>query len=522
MKTTKSKRLKLGKSESGVSRAVIYCRVSTKEQTQNLSLATQEKQCRGFCKQHQFAVAEVFIERGESAKTAERTKFKEMLAYLRENKGQVQQVVVYSISRFARSIHDHLSVRNQIGRLGITLRSVTEPFDDSSTGKLMESILASFAQFDNDVRAERTVAGMQAAMEKGRWTFKPPLGYRSGSKDGPSILPDDERSPLVKEGFRLMSTGLYSQPQTLDMLRKRGLRTLKGKPVSTQTFSQMLRKPIYAGWIEVDGWGDRVKGDFEPLVDQDTFDTVQAVLDGKRPTALAYQRNHPDFPLRQFVKCGFCGRPLTGSSSTGRNKRRYAYYHCHAKECKAVRERKDDLERAFLIYLKRLQPKPGYLQLFNEIVLDVWRQKQRQCLTASVTLQANLDELNQNRERLEEAFLYDKVIDQQTYDRQKDKLDESLMLVEMDLRDAKASECDVEGVLNYAQHVISNAGRLWIEFNLEQKQRFQRVLFPQGVTFKDGEFGTDATCLIFKLLQRDGKESERVATPTGFEPVLPA
>jgi hypothetical protein len=39
------------------------------------------------------------------------------------------------------------------------------------------------------------------------------------------------------------------------------------------------------------------------------------------------QRNHPDFPLRGFVRCEACGRPLTGSWSKGRNGH-YAYYHC--------------------------------------------------------------------------------------------------------------------------------------------------------------------------------------------------
>jgi resolvase-like protein len=40
--------------------------------------------------------------------------------------------------------------------LGISLRSATEPIDDTSTGKLMEGVLTAFAQFDNDVRSDRT------------------------------------------------------------------------------------------------------------------------------------------------------------------------------------------------------------------------------------------------------------------------------------------------------------------------------------------------------------------------------
>jgi DNA invertase Pin-like site-specific DNA recombinase len=61
--------------------------------------------------------------------------------------------------------------------LGISLRSATEPIDDTSTGKLMEGVLAAFAQFDNDVRSDRTRAGMKAALELGRWVFLAPIGY---------------------------------------------------------------------------------------------------------------------------------------------------------------------------------------------------------------------------------------------------------------------------------------------------------------------------------------------------------
>jgi DNA invertase Pin-like site-specific DNA recombinase len=61
-------------------------------------------------------------------------------------------------------------------------RSVTEPIDDTSTGKLMEGVLAAFAQFDKDVRSERTRAGMRMALEHGRWMFIPPVGYLNAPK----------------------------------------------------------------------------------------------------------------------------------------------------------------------------------------------------------------------------------------------------------------------------------------------------------------------------------------------------
>jgi site-specific DNA recombinase len=502
-----------------MNRAVIYVRVSTADQVQNFSLSTQEKACRDYCARHSFDVDKIFREEGESAKTANRPEFQKMLAYCRENKGRVKWVVVYAVNRFARSSHDHSATRAFLAALGVSLRSVTENFDESSQGKLMENILAGFAQFDNEVRAERTVAGMKAAVQAGKWTFKAPPGYlNAGRNASPSLIHDPDRAPQVKQAFELFACGVHTKQKVLEMVTAAGLRTRHGKPISKQTFDQMLRKPVYAGWLQVKGWGERQRGDFEPLVSQDVFDAVQAILSGKRPSVTPRLRSHPDFPLRHFVKCGCCGRPLTASWAKGRAKlKRYGFYRCQNLKCKAVHVRKADLERGFVEFLERMQPKPQYMKLFNAIVLDVWKEKQAQNLTLSVSLKQRIEDLHKRRDRVEEAFMEEKAVDRETYQRRHDKLNEQIVLAEMEERDAKLEGYDVEAVLNFAEHVILNAARLWTEFSSDQKQRLQTVLFPQGVSFADGIYKTTETCLIFRLLQESEVEKTSLATLPGIE-----
>jgi hypothetical protein len=62
-----------------------------------------------------------------------------------------------------------------------------------------------------------------------------------------------------------------------------------------------------------------------------------------------------------------------------------------------------------------------------------------------------------------------------------------------------------------------NSARLWIEVSSDQKQRLQKVLFPQGVTFADGIYQTPETCLIFNLLQGFEGKKESLATLPGIE-----
>lgn len=347
-------------------RGVIYCRVSTKEQVDNLSLATQEKVCCEYCAHQGIEVAEVFIDKGESAKTVDRPEFQRLLKYCHENKGQVQYVVVYSLSRFARDAYSHLVTTAYLKKFGVTLRSATEPIAEDSSGKLMENILAAFAQFDNNVRAERTVAGMKAAIECGRWVHKAPLGYvnRVDASGKPTMVPDPRNSALIRKAFELFATGKYTKEQVRRAVTDLGLKTLAGKEVSPQTFDRLVRNPIYSGWVEEKQWKIRARGAFEALIDDETFDQVQAIISGRRPTATPYVRNHPDFPLRAFVRCGKCGTPLTGSWSKGRNKK-YAYYRCPGRKCKAVNVAKDELEGGFVSFLEKLRPKPEYIASGN-------------------------------------------------------------------------------------------------------------------------------------------------------------
>ena len=74
--------------------AIIYIRVSTKEQTENLSLPTQLRVCEEYCRREGYEILERFKEEGESAKTVDRSELQRLLAYCRSNKGKVHFLVV--------------------------------------------------------------------------------------------------------------------------------------------------------------------------------------------------------------------------------------------------------------------------------------------------------------------------------------------------------------------------------------------------------------------------------------------
>ena len=138
--------------------------------------------------------------------------------------------------------------RSLLQSLGISLRSATEPIDETSTGKLMEGVLAAFAQFDNDCRSDRTRAGMKAALELGRWVFLAPLGYLNAPRAiGTSLMPIRNALPIVRRVFEAYATGRFTKQQVLRQARAWGSacwwRELAGLPTVARS-----RMQASGGW----------------------------------------------------------------------------------------------------------------------------------------------------------------------------------------------------------------------------------------------------------------------------------
>jgi hypothetical protein len=218
------------------------------------------------------------------------------------NKGRVHFVVVFNLTRFARDKYDHFALRSHLQSLGISLRSATEPIDDTSTGKLMEGVLAAFAQFDNDCRSDRTRAGMKAALGLGRWVFLAPLGYLNAPRAiGKSLMADPERAPFVRRAFEEYATGRFTKEQLLQQAKAWGLTNRRGRPLTSQAIGMLLRNQLYAGIVDVPEYGVRARrGDFEPLISDDLFYRVQAVLSGRLPSTTPKQRAHPGLPATRL------------------------------------------------------------------------------------------------------------------------------------------------------------------------------------------------------------------------------
>ncbi len=501
--------------------AVIYTRVSTDKQVGNASLETQEKACRAFCAQNGWEPLRLFREEGESAKTADRPQLLAAIDFCHQMKPSPDFFVVYAVDRLARNAEDHLGIRARLSRVGTKLRSVTQALGEDPAEKFTETILAGAAEFDNALRAQKTVAGMKTRLSQGQRVWKAPIGYLN-TQDGlgqKTMIPDPERAPLVQKAFELFATGLHSKTDALKKVTELGLRTKSGRRLTLQDFKRLLSNPVYKGLVSVKCWNIESKGNFEPLVCEETFDEVQAILAGRKRGYVQRIQHNPDFPLRHFLKCGSCGRALTASWSKGRS-RKYGYYHCQNRKCVSpVNESKQSVESQFLALLQSLQPKSELIRLFKKIVSGVWEEKRIEAIAEYAVFERQMKELKERKNKLFELF-YGGAVGIDEFGERKAAIEQELILTGSRADDSRLKEEDLEGLLTFAESVLLDPASFWLGCSIDQKQRLQQILFPDGLQFADGSYRTASTCLLFSLLQTIEVEKLELVALTGIEPVF--
>jgi site-specific DNA recombinase len=478
---------------------IIYCRVSSKDQVDGTSLETQERHCRDWAERHQVSVLRAFIDKGESAKTIDRTEFLKAIAFCSQKKNGVTDFIVYKIDRFARSQDDHVSVRATLRRHGVELRSATEPINSTPVGRAMEGMISVFAEFDNNVRRERCVGGMLERLRQGVWVWRAPLGYMRPAK-GAHLLPDPVLAPYIRLAFTTYANGAHTYESLGRFLSERGMRTTVGKAPCAQLMHKILTNPLYCGIIEA--WGERHEGKFEPLVPRALFDQCQpgrkTLSSDKQP---ARSRYNPAFPLRRTV-CTQCGARLTGSFSRGSGGKRYPYYHHQKQNCAGARFLpKASFEATFIEYLQDIALDPRFEKLFAVIVRESWERELNASEVERSRIEREIDSLTRGRQQIFDLHRTGKYTDDEFLE-QKILVTERLGELQRRLAASPALDFPVDEALRECLPIVRNPAAMWARLDLENRIEFQNVVFVGGEIRFDGEsFWNSQLSRIYRLNQ---------------------
>src|SRR5207247_201818 len=122
--------------------------------------------------------------------------------------------------------------------------------------------------------------------------------------------------------------------------------------------------------------------------------------------------------------------------------------HCRGR-CRTVNISKAKLEEFFVDELARLQPTAGFMQLVKDRVLHAWREMKSDAAQRIAEIERKQKEIREKLDRLDQAFLFERTIDIDTYDHHRDKLREELTLTQKDRHSSELEEMDVEGILAF-------------------------------------------------------------------------
>jgi DNA invertase Pin-like site-specific DNA recombinase len=164
--------------------SAIYCRVSSRDQ----SHASQTPDLERWVSAHDGPVA--WLHDKFTGKTMTRPGMDKLLAELRA--GKIERIVVWRLDRLGRTTKGLCQLFDELTERKVDLVSLKDGFSLASpAGRLHARILASVAEYETEVRAERVAAGQSVARKKGKkW---------GGSKKGWRWKVTDDQLAAVHE-----------------------------------------------------------------------------------------------------------------------------------------------------------------------------------------------------------------------------------------------------------------------------------------------------------------------------------
>ena len=350
--------------ESSKIGALIYCRVSsTRQRTKGSGLESQEHRCRQYAESKGYAVEAVFPDDvSGGGDFMQRPGMRAMLAYLDAQKGEPKVVVFDDPKRLARDTEFHIKLRREFAERGATIECLNFNFEDTPEGRFVETVIAAQGELERHQNRRQVIQKMKARVEKGYWVFQAPVGYRyeRDRVHGKLLVRDEPVASIIQEALEGYATGrLLSQAEVKRFLESKPdfPKDLPNGEIRAWKVTKLLKRPVYAGYVEAAKWQVSLrKGHHQGIIDFETHERILRNLEhGARPAA---RRDiNQDFPLRGFVLCDDCGKPMTSCWSKGCRKH-YAYYLCDTPGCASKRKSipRAKVEDGFADILKGLQP----------------------------------------------------------------------------------------------------------------------------------------------------------------------
>ena len=381
-----------------------------------------------------------------------------------------------------------MAINRAFEEAGVRLVSTSENIDQTPGGMLLHGIMSSIAEFYSRNLANEVIKGMGEKARNGGTLGKAPLGYvnvRGRDEHGREVRTvelDQERAPLLRLAFSEYATGNWTVSQLAKHLAGLGLDvpatpTRPARPITKGRLHTLLRHPYYKGVVQFQGV--EYAGKHEALVDEETWQAVQAVLDSHRSGERERMHNHF---LKSTVVCGQCGSRLLVQNTKNGKGVLYPYFIC------ARRQRLHDCPfRAVLIEVVEAQMQEVYRRLH---VSEADRQAIERYLLAELariegekgrnvrSLTVRRTNLEDERRRLLQAH-YGGAVPLELLKEEQDRLGRELAGIQRQLDAYQADAKLVRAHVEQALDLLEDCYRLYMAAPDHLKKQLNQVFFER-------------------------------------------
>ena len=493
---------------------VIYCRVSSRKQVSDGNgLDSQERKCRNWCNAKGYSVLKVFKEEGISGGKKDRPAFKEMLEFLSGlSRGCI--VLVEDLNRFARDTGVHLALKKAINELGHSLQSVNMTLDETEESEFLEIISASVGQLERKKNAKRAKTCMREHARQGFWVLVPPTGYcHKRINKRIHCLRSEPTAGYIQEALEGYANGKFlTQKDVLNFLKDKELFNSFGKPIkaSYNLVKTILRNKKYTSIFSYEEWGiPEQQWAMDPIISVETYNKIQERLN-KKDTPLKERKYVMDdsmFPLRRWVKCAACGKPLTASKSRSKSGKYHPYYHCHNPACamrgKGIKEK--DIHTEFETLLDSITPKNQLVGLAKVLIDDKCSDENNSWKQAKKQLEQKIRAEKEEKEHCFQLLLSqtDSPAVCKMCTERISKLESDIALHEEQLKSDDTEQTQkLKEFSSYALDFMQNPLGIWRIGDYQQKRCVLNLCFSEPISYdREKKFGTPHLSPIFGIFK---------------------
>lgn len=333
----------------------LYCRLSRDDDFEgdSMSIQNQKNMLKRYADENGHTNCVYFVDDGVSGTTFEREGFQSMIAEI-EN-GKIGTVIVKDLSRLGREyLQTGYYTEIMFPKYDVRFIAVNDNVDSNNGDN-------EFAPFKNiinewyarDISRKVRSSFRTKALNGEFFGTTTPYGYRKSPENKHKLIPD-EHAHIVQRMFQMALEGANCNTIARTFKAEKipipgaYTRDMQGIVHKTNvkypydweqpTVRYILSNEVYIGTVvnnvtttksfknkkrvhTADGEQIKVENMHEPLVDKETFYTVQQRIAVKKPCG-----NNPDSIFRGLLKCGGCGGNLVFGKACGRRKSHF--YRC--------------------------------------------------------------------------------------------------------------------------------------------------------------------------------------------------